>query len=65
MLTHQRTNNENKARELQDVAGEEPADGKPFEVLFANRIPMLNRTVPPFAGKLLIWMIAELIQQIE
>ena len=61
ILFHQGANDENEARKLQDIPGEEPADGEPFEVLSANRVPMLNRAVPPFAGELALGVVAELI----
>ena len=50
---------------MQDVAGQEPADGEPFEMVFADGVPMLDGTVPPFALELAFRVVAELIQQIE
>ena len=64
-LTHQRTNDEDEACELQDVSGEEPADGEPFEVVFRNGVPMFDGTVPPFAFEFALGMVAELPKQVE
>ena len=64
-LFNQRANHEDNARELQDVAGQEPADGEPFQMIFRNGIPVFDRTVPPFAFEFAFGMVAELVKKIE
>ena len=50
---------------MQDVAGEKPADGEPFEVVLRNRVPMFDGTEPPLPFELTVGVVAELVEEIK
>ena len=64
-LCYQRADDEEDARELEDVARQEPADGEPAEMLLLDEVPMFDGPVPPAPPELTLRVVAELPQQVK